>query len=309
MFDKKVSIIGAGFVGSTIAFSLVLKSLVKEVVLIDTDIKKADAESLDILCGVRQENNTTIKSGDYYDLEDSDVIIITAGRGRKPGESRLDLISDNSNIAKEISKNIRRHSTNAMFIVVSNPVDLITSMYFDYLDVPKKRIFGTGCSLDCSRLIGVLSKLLCVSNQDIYVSIIGEHGDRSIILWEAIKIKGLSLATFCKLNGIDWDDRIKGEIESEVKSMGSNIISGKGKTQFGISSSVCEILESLFKNDNKIWSLSLIDQSFGKTIAYSLPCIFANGSIQEVDFELTSNENRNLTKTIEEFLNYRRKEM
>lgn len=309
MFDKKVSIIGAGFVGSTIAFSLVLKNLVKEVVLIDTDVKKADAESLDILCGVRQENNTTIKSGDYFDIEDSDVIIITAGRGRRPGESRLDLISDNSNIAKEISNNIRRYPTNATFIIVSNPVDLITSMYFDYLNIPKNRIFGTGCSLDCSRLIGILSKLLCVSNQDIDVSIIGEHGDKSIILWEDIKIKDLSLTTFCELNGIDWDDRIKTKIESEVKAMGSSIISGKGKTQFGISSSVCEILESFFKNDNKIWSLSLINQSFEKTIAYSLPCVFTNSSIQEVDFELTSNENKMLTKTIEEFLNYRRKEM
>ena len=305
--NKKITIIGAGFVGSSIAFSIVVRNLANEIVLVDLDEIKAKAETLDIVCGLPRFSNTKVRTGSVSDIKDSHIVIICAGRGRLPNESRLDLIHDNFRITKTIAEKINLVSTNAIFIIVSNPVDLITAMYFDCLHIPSERIFGTGCSLDCSRLLAVLSTYLGTSSERINLRIVGEHGDNSIILWDKITVNDLNLESYCLTNNIQWNETIQNDIECQVKQMGAEIISGKGKTQFGISYCVCEIVSSIFGKNPAEWCLSLIDKTKDKTIAYSVPCSFVNGRIVKKDLYLTLQQANKLESTKRSFLGYRKK--
>ena len=248
---KKVTIIGAGYAGSSIAYALVLCNVANEIVLINRHVEKAQSEIDDIRHGFPFASAANLRIGDYKDCADSDVIIITAGRNRHVGESRLDLAKDNIEIVKCYVDKIKEYYTNAVILVVTNPIDIITQKVCEWINAPYGKIFGTGCILDSSRFIRVLADYFNVSITDIRAMIIGEHGDSQVPVWSQVLIKGKKVDDYSKDNDIKWNDDIKNEISDKVKNMGSSIIKQKGRTQYGIATCTADIVNAVL-TDKKI---------------------------------------------------------
>ena len=291
--NRKVSIIGCGYVGSTIAYSLMMRQLTDEIILIDINKKITDAEVLDIKHGIPYMGMCDIKSGDYSDLKDSNLIIITAGRNRKPGESRLDLTEDNVAIAKTVCNEIKKYYTGGVVLVITNPVDIITTKVSEYLTLPKGMVFGTGCILDSSRFTNVLADYLEIIPDVVNAQVIGEHGSSQIAMWSKVSIFGQPISDYCRTVGKTFDERIKMQIETEVKEMGSKIISGKGKTHYGIATCVCCIADAILNKRATIVSVSsVLDGEYGiKDVALSIPSIIGpNGIERTLADYLDSNE-------------------
>ncbi|MBP0979461.1 MAG: L-lactate dehydrogenase [Oscillospiraceae bacterium] len=289
---KKISIIGAGAVGSNIAYSLVIKNLAKNIALIDINNKLVQAEVLDIKHGISCFGDVNIKVGTYQDdIKDSDIIIVTAGRSRRPGETRLDMIVENLKISKIIAENIKKYYNNNKIIVVSNPVDIITYQISKILDINKNLIFGTGCSLDTSRFIFSIADYISCPISDVSGLVIGEHGDSQVIVWSQTKIKNILIDDYCKSNNILFDQEIKSKIENDVIKMGANIISGKNKTHFGISTCVCHLVDIILNNKKQIISLSsCLDGEFGLCgVSLSLPFVLGQDGVEKLEESICKN--------------------
>lgn len=267
--EVKISIIGAGAVGSAIAYALMLRGLVGELVLIDVNSKLANAEMLDIKHGLSCLPSVEIVCGDYADIKDSDMIIITAGRSRKEGESRLDLTQDNLKIASVIASNIRKNYNKGVVLVVSNPVDIITYAMSVQLGLADGMVFGTGCILDTSRLSSIVSEYI---GRSVEVPVIGEHGSSQIALWNEI-------------SDCDLTDSQKIAMEDDVRAMGAEIIAGKGRTFFGISSCVCCIVEAVFEDKLAKMPVSVpLNGEYGlKDVALSVPCVVGKNGARIID--------------------------
>lgn len=293
MNNKKVSIIGSGMVGSNIAYSMMLKNLVDEIVLIDINEKLVQGEILDIKHGFSNFGYSNIYSGDYSDIKDSDLIIITAGRSRKPNETRLDMVIDNVKISKLISQEINKYYNGGLIIVVSNPVDIITYKMSEYLNLNKNLIFGTGCILDTSRFIFSISDYIRCKTSDVDGMIIGEHGDSQVAVWSQTKIKNVYINDYCQLNDIKWTDEEKVKLEKDVSKMGAAIIEKKGKTHYGIATSVCYLADIILNNkEEKVCISKCLNGEYGiSDVALSLPFILNENGIKKVMNEkLNENE-------------------
>ena len=256
---SKISIIGAGFVGSTSAYALMLKEVADEIALIDINAELVAAEVADINQGFEGLSKTRLKAGSYADCKDSDLIVITAGLGRKVGESRLDLLNKNIKIMESIAEQINQTDTKAFVLVVSNPVDVLTNELAKMIKAPVKGVYGSGCALDTSRLISVLADRFHEPVANIKGFVIGEHGDSQIVDWDSVKICGLSIEEYCLSKNIPFKSSDKEEIAEIVKKYGMTIISGKGRTNYGIGTSVCVISEALLKNKGSVLSVALPD--------------------------------------------------
>lgn len=255
---SKVAIIGAGFVGSSTAFAMALGQNVSEVVVIDVNKEKAIGEALDINHGLCFVGQMAVYAGDYEDLSNCDVIIITAGLNRKPGESRLDLAKKNVSIAKDITRNIMKYYTHGVILVVANPVDILTYKIQEWSGLPNGRLFGTGTVLDSSRFRYFLAEKFNIDVRNIHGYIIGEHGDSQLPLWSATHIAGMKIEEYGKQNGTLFDDDIKNAIAEQVKGAGSMIIQNKGATYYAIAITVNAIVETLLKNQNTIRTVSSV---------------------------------------------------
>lgn len=245
--QKKVTIIGAGSVGATTAFALLTRGAASEVVLIDVDTEKAKGEALDIKQATPFIGNCDIYAGSYEDAIDSDVVIITSGIGRKPGQSRLELVQTNIGIIKQISTEIVKVCPNAIYIIVANPVDILTYAFLKYTGLPKNQVFGTGTSLDTIRLRTRLAEIYNINQQQVHANVLGEHGDTSFVAWSNATIAGVPLSEF---NGaIASADYIPSEytredVETYVRKSGGNIIARKGCTVYGIAMASTHIVNS-----------------------------------------------------------------
>lgn len=291
--NKKVSIIGTGYVGSGIAYALTLRNLASEIGLIDINQKLANAEMLDIRHGIADIGSTNIFCGDYSDIKDSDLIIITAGRNRRPNETRLDLIEDNIKIANDVAKNIEKYYNGGVVLVVSNPVDIITYSITKRLNLPKGKIFGTGCILDSSRFVNVISDYINLKPEFINALIIGEHGQSQIPLWSRVTVAQTPIETYCNNINLKFGEEEKNIIAQKVQNMGTEIISGKGKTYYGISTCVCHIASAILNRKSITASVtSCLDSEYGiKDIALSLPSVIdKNGVKNIVSVKLDDNE-------------------
>lgn len=310
---KKVCIIGSGYVGSTIAYALMMKELPDEIILIDINSTITEAEMLDIRHGIPYMGMCDIKSGDYSDIVDSDLIVITAGRNRKPGESRLDLAQDNTRIARGIATEIKKYYNSGVILVVTNPVDVLTAKYTEWLDLPKGKVFGTGCILDSSRFTNVIADYLDINPEVINAQIIGEHGNSQIAMWSKVTVAGMPIEAYTKSLGIEFNDSIKKEVEQVVNDMGSTIIKGKGKTHYGIATCVCYIADAILNKRATIASVtSVLDGEYGiKNVAMSVPSIITSEGIErtladylsDVEYKEMRGSYEILEKTLET-LNY-----
>lgn len=280
--NRKVSIVGCGYVGSTIAYALMMKELADEIVLIDINKIITDAETLDIRHGIPYMGLCNIHSGDYKDIVDSDLIIITAGRNRRANETRLDMAADNVKIAKSVCDEIIKYYNSGVVLVVSNPVDIITTKIDEWLNLPKGTVFGTGCILDSSRFTNVIADYLKLNPEIVNAQIIGEHGSSQIALWSKVSIAGTPIVDYCKTIGIDFDNATKMDIEKSVVSMGTNIIKGKGRTHYGIATCVCYIADAILTKRATIASVtSVLRGEYGIfNVALSIPSIITSNGIE-----------------------------
>ncbi|MBR1822271.1 MAG: L-lactate dehydrogenase [Clostridia bacterium] len=276
--NRKITIIGAGSVGSTIAFMCAVKGLAAEIVMIDINEKKALGEAMDIRQGTIFTDPVKIYAGQYPDTANSDIVIITSGLGRKPGQTRLELAQTNVNIMKSIASEITKYAPEAMYIIVSNPVDVLTWVFNKVTDIPERRIIGTGTLLDTSRLCSRLADYLDVSQKNVQAYVLGEHGDSSFVPWSLARIAGVPIA--------DYQNRLVGcdkltmsldyeNIEQYMRTSGGKIIARKGATFYAIAMSVCHICECVFSDANEVATLSSMTHGeYGiKDVCISLPTI------------------------------------
>lgn len=300
---SKVAIIGSGFVGASTAFAMTLNQTVNELVLIDVVKEKAMGEAMDINHGLSFMGQMSVYAGDYSDIKDCDVVVITAGANRKPGETRLDLAKKNVSIAKGLTENIMKYYNHGVILVVANPVDILTYMIQKWSGLPNGKVMGTGTVLDSIRFRYLLSERLNVDVKNIHGYIIGEHGDTQLPAWSATHIAGTSIDEYCKIPGSGFADCDKIAIAEEVKKAGATIIKNKGATYYAIAVTVNTIVETLLKNQNTIRTVgSVIDGLYGiKDVALSLPSIVNSEGVQRVlELNLTPEEEAALKYSAEQ---------
>lgn len=245
---NKVTIIGTGSVGSTIAYTLTVMGIASEIVMIDINHKKALGEALDIRQGTPFCSPTSIYAGSYSDSKDSDIVIITSGVARKPGQSRLDLAQTNVNIMKGIIPEITRYAPNAIYIIVSNPVDILTYTFCKCSGLPESHIIGSGTVLDTARLRARLSEYFAINQQNVHAYILGEHGDSSFVPWSLANISNIPITKYGKAvqaSGLIRPDLDLDEVEKYVRKSGGRVIERKGATFYAVSVSVCHIVKCI----------------------------------------------------------------
>ena len=256
---NKISIIGTGSVGSTIAYTLTVMGLASEIVMIDINNEKALGEALDIRQGTPFCSPTTIYAGDYRDAENSDIVILTSGIARKPGQSRLELAQTNVNITKSIIPEIEKYAPNATYIIVSNPVDILTYTFNKLSGIPENRIIGSGTILDTARLRTRLSEYYNITQSNIHAYVFGEHGDSSFIPWSIANISNVPISE-CNLlittPGIVSPKLDFEEIEQYVKKSGGRVIARKGATFYAVSVSVCHICKCVLSGIDTTMTVS-----------------------------------------------------
>lgn len=253
--SAKITIIGAGSVGSTIAYTLSQDETVSELVLIDINKEKVDGEVMDIEQGTCFRDPISIVSGDYADAADSDIVIITSGIARKPGQSRIELTQTNVDILKSITPKIVKEAPNALYILVSNPVDIMTYVFTKISGLPENQIIGSGTLLDTARLRCGLSQYLGVAQKNIHAYVYGEHGDTSFIPWSSVYVSGVSLADYIhtmKQLGREIEDVDKGAMIEYVRKSGGKIIANKGATFYAVSASVCKLCSILLSSADSV---------------------------------------------------------
>ena len=291
--DRKVAIIGAGFVGSSSVFALMQKGLFNELVLIDANKARAEGEAMDISHGLAYSNSMRIYAGEYEDISDAKIIIITAGAAQKVGETRLDLIKKNSKIMTSIVNEIVRVKAEGLLLIVANPVDVLTQVALKVSGFGKERVFGSGTVLDTARLKYLLSEKLRVDTRNVHAVIMGEHGDSEFVAWSFANVSGMPIKKFLCLRGYKDMEQLKEEIHVEVRDSAYKIIERKGATYYGIALSVTRICECIVKNQHSMLPIStLLEGEYGVTnVALSVPAILGSDGVEAVlELPLSSNE-------------------
>ena len=257
---RKVSIIGAGFVGATTAFALMNSGVATEICLFDINMDKAMGEVMDLVHGTSFVKPVNIYAGNIEETKDSDIVIITAGAAQKEGETRLDLIEKNYNIFKGFIPQIAEASPNAILLVVSNPCDVLAYITYKLSGFPSERVIASGTVLDTSRLKYVIGKYLNVNNNNVHAYVLGEHGDSEVVSWSTASIAGESFDEYAKKFNLEWDKEVKAVIESDVKNAAYEIISRKNATYFAVALAVNRIVEAILRDENTILTVSCLMQ-------------------------------------------------
>lgn len=302
---KKVTIIGAGSVGSTTAFALLTRGVASEVVLIDVNTSKALGEALDIKQATPFIDNCDIYAGSYADAVGSDFVIITSGIGRKPGQSRLELVQTNIGIIKQIAGEITKVAPNAIYILVANPVDILTYAFLKYTGLPKRQVIGTGTVLDTIRLRTRLAEIYNVNSQQVHANVLGEHGDTSFVAWSTATIAGVPITEFNDAIASAYNIPnvyTREDVETYVRKSGGKIISRKGCTVYGIGMTSTHIIKSMSGSaETAITVSSLHEGEYGisDVCLSSLALVDSTGVRSIITQKLTDEELRKLHESAE----------
>ena len=275
----KVTIIGAGAVGSACAFSIATQRLAAEIAIVDVNQAKAEGEAMDISHGLITMGSMDIHAGTYEDISDSDLTIVTAGVGRKPGETRLDLAAKNIAIARDIIANLKKYWRDGAVMVVSNPVDVITYLIQKESGLPHGRVFGTGTVLDSARFRYLLTTRTDTDIRNIHGFTAGEHGESQFAVWSSVHVSGMRLDSFCAKRGIVLD---KEEIVKDTVSSGAQVIKRKGVTNYAIAAIVAELTGTVIKDRGSIFSVtSVLEDYYGiSNVAISVPSFVGNTGVK-----------------------------
>ena len=302
--SSKITIIGAGSVGSTIAYNLSNNDLASEIVLIDINKEKVEGEVMDIVQGTSFRNPISIVAGDYEDAKDSDIVIITSGIARKPGQTRIELTQTNVNILKSITPQIVKEAPNALYIIVSNPVDIMTYVFTKISGLPENQIIGSGTLLDTARLRFGLSEHFEVAQKNIHAYVFGEHGDTSFVPWSCADVSGASLDDYAEMMrhlGKEPKPLDKAGMEEYVHKSGGIVIAKKGATFYAVSVAVCKLCGMLLSAYDSIATVSsVMHGEYGiEDVAIStLTLVGPNGVQGKVPLKLTDEEVAKLQKSV-----------
>ncbi len=280
--EKKITILGAGNVGATIAYTFAVAGTCSDVVLIDINKEKAKGEAMDIRQGVSFGHNVEIKDGTYEDAAGSSIVVVTLGLARKPGQTRLDLAQANVNIIKEVMPQIAKAAPDATYVVVSNPVDIITYTILKCTNLTRTQVIGSGTSLDTSRLRSSIADHVGLSPASIHGYVFGEHGDTSFIPWSLVNIAGIPMEEYCAAEEHETID--KDEIIDEVRKAGGEVIKRKGATFYAIALTVNKICDSILRDAKNVITIStIVNDKYGiDDVCLSLPCVIGGDGIEKV---------------------------
>ena len=298
--SRKVAVIGCGFVGSSSAFALMQSGLFSEMVLIDADTKRAEGEAMDISHGISFARPMQIYAGNYDDITDAAIIVITAGANQKPDETRLDLIKKNAAIMKSIVGEIKKRDFGGILLIVSNPVDILTLIALKESGYPSNRVIGSGTVLDTGRFKYLLGEHLDVDSRSVHAFIIGEHGDSELAAWSNARIGGLKVNDFCELRGHFNHEQSMKKIFENVRNSAYEIIERKHATYYGIAMAVKRICEAIVRNEKSILPVSsLMTGEYGlNDVVLSIPAVVDETGVQKViPIELNDEELTKLKDT------------
>ncbi len=298
--NRKVAVVGCGFVGSSSAFALMQSGLFSEIALVDVNKEKAEGEALDISHGVPFVGHVDVYAADYDQIMDAGIVVITAGAAQKPGETRLDLVNKNIKIFQSIVPEFKKRNYSGILLIVSNPVDILTLAALELSGMPKNRVIGSGTVLDTARLKMRLSDHLDVDSRSVHSFIIGEHGDSEMVAWSSTNVSGIPLNDFCEMRGYFSHDESMRRIADEVRNSAYEIIEKKHATYYGIAMSVVRICKAIIMNERSILPVStFMNGEYGiEGICLSMPAIIGeNGVGDHVPLQLNREEMDRLLKS------------
>lgn len=300
---NKITIIGSGSVGATVAYTLTVSGIASEIVMIDINDKKALGEALDIKQGTPFCGPCSIYAGSYADAVNSDIVIITSGMARKPGQSRLDLAQVNVDITKAIIPQITKYAPDATYLIVSNPVDVLTYTFAKCSDIPHERIIGSGTILDTARLRSRIAEYYQINQQNVHAYVLGEHGDSSFVPWSLANISNVPVEDYGKMvqNANPLSPSFdRAQVEEYMRKSGGRIIERKGATFYAVSASVCHVCKCLLSGvDTTLTVSTLMDGEYGlKDVALSVLTVVGNkGAHNKVLLPLNDEEIAKLHKS------------
>ena len=299
---RKCGVIGVGFVGATCAFTLATSGLFSELVLVDANHKKAEGEAADISHGIAFSQPCVVRAGGYDDLKECGLIVIAAGANQKPGETRIELLGRNKAIMQSIVESIMNVNKDAILLVVSNPVDLLTYMAQKISGLPAGRVIGSGTVLDTARLKHLLGQYLEIDSRNVHAFIVGEHGDSELAVWSSANISGVDLDDYCKISGKDYSQETLDKIYISVRDAAYSIIEGKGATYYGIGLAVKRIAEAIVRDEHSVLPVSsMVDGHYGVSgLCLGLPCVLGKNGVENVlDIPLNEAEAEKLRSSAE----------
>lgn len=294
--SRKIAVLGTGNVGATIAYTLTQKGLCSELVLVDINKEKAEGEALDLAQCEVCVPSSTIRSGEYSDVEGADIVIVTFGIPRKADQTRLELAKVNVGILQSVMPTVAKYAPNALYIIVSNPVDVLTYATIKCMGLPASQVIGTGTLLDSNRLAQAIAQYCKVDVKNVNAYVFGEHGDACMVPWSLCTICGLPVKTYCKeIMGID-EATIEAELENiyvGMKKSGSKVIKAKGATFYAIGASTVQLVEALLADSNTILPLStILHGEYGANdMSLGVPCMVnATGLVKPIELPITAEE-------------------
>lgn len=299
----KVGIVGSGLVGATAAYALIMRGVGRSIVLVDKNRARAEAEADDLLHAVPFAHPLNITAGGYPDLAGCRVVIIAAGANQKPGETRLQLLSRNAAIFREVVDGILAHAPEAILVVATNPVDVMTHLTAHYAGqhgVPTGRVIGSGTTLDTARFRALLGLHLGVDAQHVHAYVLGEHGDSEVLTWSLVTVGGVPLEAFCREREVNFDDPLRADIDQRVRRAAYHIINGKGATYYGIGSALARITSVILADQRSILTVCAPHSQVAgvPNVTLALPQLVGGGGILDTFVPaLSESETRALAKS------------
>jgi L-lactate dehydrogenase len=280
----KIGIVGSGAVGATAAYALVMRGVGSEIVLVDKAEKRARAEAADILHAVPFAHPLQVRAGDYSGLGGARVVIVAAGVGQKPGETRLQLLGRNAAVFREVIPEVFRHAPEAILVVATNPVDVMTHLAARYaadFDVPSRRVLGSGTTLDTARFRALIGQLLGVNPTHVHGYVVGEHGDSEVLAWSTTTVGTIPLDRFCKMRGFSLDAEARTKVDEAVRRAAYHIIDGKGATYYGVGSALARIVSNILWDRRAIMTVCTPREEVAgvKDVTLSLPSLVGGAGI------------------------------
>ena len=300
--DSRIVIIGCGNVGSTIAYTILNQGLCEEIVLIDRNEDKAYAEALDMTHAVYFMNrNIVIRSGSYADCADADMVVVTASAPMaKDSHNRLEMLAPSMNIMKSITENVMASGFDGVFLIVSNPVDIMSYYVWKLSGLPRRQVIGSGTTLDSARLCAELSGLYDLDPKSVEAFICGEHGDSEVVLWDSATIGGKPVTAVMEDNADRTREVTKEGLHDKVINLGWEVFNRKGNTCYGIAAAACAIIKSVLFNENRIYPVSvLLEGEYGQdNVFLSVPVILdKTGAREIVEIDLSADEQKKLSQS------------
>ena len=280
---NKIVIIGAGNVGEAVCYTLMVRRQASEIVLVDINEERAEGSALDIVHGTAFFHQVKVRHGSYADCANAQMIILTAGVARKPGQTRLDLAKTNISITRNIARSIMQYATDPIIVVVSNPVDVLTYVVQQETGLPAGRVIGSGTSLDTARFRQMISEVCGVDVSNVHAYILGEHGDSQVPIWSSATVAGEPVDQFYRNQ--KGQELNHDEISTKTKNAGGVVIKLKGATFYGVAMSTSRIVEAITEDENSVLPVAhVLSEQYGplKDVAISLPCVVNRSGVARV---------------------------